>query len=70
MMGADAPISPFMIDAAAVENFPMKIFSTAFGCPQRGASRDFMVRAGWRKFSQKRIFNSPLRRTNDCNKRN
>ena len=36
-MGADAPIPPFMMTAAAVQDFLMKIFSTAFGCPHGGA---------------------------------
>jgi hypothetical protein len=31
LMGADAPIPPVMISAAAVQDFLMKIFSTAFG---------------------------------------
>jgi hypothetical protein len=35
-----------MMNAAAVEDFLAKIFSTAFGCPHLGASRDQMVRAG------------------------
>ncbi len=49
--------------ASAVEDFHMKIFSTASGCPRRGVSRDRMVRADWRKFSG-RIFDSPPRRPN------
>jgi hypothetical protein len=41
-----------MMNLAAVEDFPWKIFSTAFGCPQRGACHDWIARAGWRKFSE------------------
>jgi hypothetical protein len=60
-MGVDAPIPPITMNAAAVEDFPKKIFSTAFGGPHRGASRDLTGRAGWRKFSE-RIFDPPPRR--------
>ena len=40
------PSFTIVMNAAAVQDFLAKIFSTAFGCPQRGASRDQMVRAG------------------------
>jgi hypothetical protein len=36
-MGADAPIPPKTMNATAVQDFLKKIFSTAFGCPRRGA---------------------------------
>jgi hypothetical protein len=41
--------------------FQWKIFFKAFGCPHRGASRDHLVRTGWRKFLE-RIFDPPPRR--------
>ena len=39
-MGADAPIPPFMMIAATVQDFLKKIFSTALGCPRRGANKE------------------------------
>ncbi|MGD0080792.1 MAG: hypothetical protein ABSB80_09135 [Methanoregula sp.] len=47
------------MNAAAVEDFSLKIFSTTFGCPQRGACRDMMGRAGLRKFSEREFSTRP-----------
>jgi hypothetical protein len=37
MMGVETPIPFIAMDAATVPDFLTKIFSTAFGCPRRGA---------------------------------